>query len=74
MLTPHAARRLVVTALTPLEDTRRTFRLLGGVMVEKTKATILPEIESNIANVRTFHISVASAHGYPCSPPARCRA
>ena len=41
-----------MTALTPLEDSRRTFRLLGGVMVEKTKATTLPEIESNIGNVR----------------------
>ena len=46
-----AASRLVVTALTPLEDTRRTFRLLGGVMVQKTKAEILPEIEANIVNL-----------------------
>lgn len=36
----------------PLEDSRRTFRLLGGVIVEKTKEEILPEIELNIVNVR----------------------
>ena len=43
---------MVKTALEPLEDERRCFRLMGSVLVEKTKGDVLPQILDQMAKVR----------------------
>ena len=40
---------LVVDALKPLEPQRRCHRLVGGVLVERTVAEVLPMIEDSVA-------------------------
>lgn len=44
--------KMVKTALEPLEDERRCFRLMGSVLVEKTKGDVLPQILDQMAKVR----------------------
>jgi prefoldin subunit 2 len=34
-----------------LEDTRKCWRLVNGVLFEKTKAQVIPEIEAQVANM-----------------------
>ncbi len=34
-----------------LEDTRKCWRLVNGVLFEKTKAQVVPEIEAQVANM-----------------------
>ncbi len=34
-----------------LDDTRKCWRLVNGVLFEKTKSQIIPEIESQVANM-----------------------
>ncbi len=34
-----------------LEDTRKCWRLVNGVLFEKTKAQVVPEIEGQVANM-----------------------
>ena len=43
---------LVIETLQPLDQERRCFRLIGGVLVERTIAEILPALRSNKENVR----------------------
>eukprot|EP00658_Telonema_sp_P-2_P019123 TRINITY_DN17507_c0_g1_i1.p1 TRINITY_DN17507_c0_g1~~TRINITY_DN17507_c0_g1_i1.p1 ORF type:complete len:122 (+),score=56.06 TRINITY_DN17507_c0_g1_i1:128-493(+) len=55
----HHEHNLVIVTLTPMEVTRRCHRLVGGVLVEKTVADVLPEVKNsydNIGNViKTFN-------------------
>ena len=44
--------KMVITALEPLPDDRRCFRLLGSVLVEKTKAEVLPQMVEQKTKVR----------------------
>lgn len=44
--------KMVKTALEPLEDDRRCFRLLGSVLVEKSKGEVLPQILDQMTKVR----------------------
>ena len=44
--------KMVKTALEPLEDDRRCFRLMGSVLVEKTKGEVLPQILEQMSKVR----------------------
>jgi len=43
--------RLVEETLTPLDGNRRAFRLVGGVLVERTVGEVLPSVTSNRANL-----------------------
>lgn len=43
--------RLVEDALKPLDKNRRAFRLVGGVLVERTVGEVLPSVSSNRANL-----------------------
>jgi prefoldin subunit 2 len=41
----------VLEALKQLNDDRKCYRLVGGVLVERTKAQIVPAVEENIQNL-----------------------
>ena len=43
--------RLVEETLTPLDPSRRAFRLVGGVLVERTVGEVLPNVAQNRSNV-----------------------
>ena len=42
---------LVLESITKLEDTRKCWRLINGVLVEKTKIEVMPEIRVVINNL-----------------------
>lgn len=42
---------LVEKTLTPLEESRRAFRLVGDILVERTVGEVLPSVESNRKNI-----------------------
>ena len=41
--------------LKPLDPERRAFRLVGGILVERTVKEVLPSVTSNRENVSTVH-------------------
>eukprot|EP01027_Heterolobosea_sp_BB2_P009155 GEZU01013538.1.p1 GENE.GEZU01013538.1~~GEZU01013538.1.p1 ORF type:complete len:118 (+),score=29.03 GEZU01013538.1:331-684(+) len=43
--------RLVVGTLQKLEPERRCFRLVGGVLVERTVAEVLPAVQKNLEGI-----------------------
>ena len=43
--------QLVLESIGKLEDDRKCWRLVNGVMFEKTKAEVVPELESMIKNL-----------------------
>eukprot|EP00586_Coscinodiscus_wailesii_P001923 CAMPEP_0172478604 /NCGR_PEP_ID=MMETSP1066-20121228/2647_1 /TAXON_ID=671091 /ORGANISM="Coscinodiscus wailesii, Strain CCMP2513" /LENGTH=133 /DNA_ID=CAMNT_0013238319 /DNA_START=126 /DNA_END=527 /DNA_ORIENTATION=- len=43
--------QLVEETLTPLDPKRRAFRLVGGVLVERTVGEVLPSVSSNRVNL-----------------------
>jgi len=44
---------LVEETLKPLDPKRRAYRLIGGVLVERTVGEVLPGVTSNKENVST---------------------
>lgn len=42
----------VIKTLTPLEGRRKCFRLIGGVLVERTVAEVLPAVKNNNEQIR----------------------
>lgn len=46
-LTCSLSRRIVVETLRGVEPERRCFRMVGGVLVERSVALVLPELEAN---------------------------
>lgn len=42
----------VVKTLAPLDSNRKCFRLIGGVLVERTVAEVLPAVKSNGEQIR----------------------
>jgi len=52
--------RLVEETLTPLEENRRAFRLVGGILVERTVGEVLPSVISNRNNLDQLIETVAS--------------
>lgn len=42
----------VLKVLTPLDSNRKCFRLIGGVLVERTVAEVLPAVKSNGEQIR----------------------
>jgi Prefoldin subunit len=47
--------RIVEDTLKPLDPERRAFRLVGGILVERTVKEVLPSVTSNRENVSTAH-------------------
>lgn len=45
--------RVVEEILQPLDPDRRAFRLVGGVLVERTVKEVLPTVSTNRENVST---------------------
>ena len=43
---------LVISTIEPLEAKRKCYRLVGGVLVERTVGEVLPALKSNLINVR----------------------
>ncbi|KAI8999809.1 Prefoldin subunit 2 [Gaertneriomyces sp. JEL0708] len=43
--------QLVVDTMQPLEPSRKCFRLIGGVLVERTVAETLPAVNGNMENI-----------------------
>ena len=43
--------RLVLESVSKLEDDRKCWRLVNGVLFEKTKKDIVPELQTMIANL-----------------------
>jgi len=44
---------LVIKTLAPLEGDRKAFRLVGGVLVERTVGEVLPSVTENRVNLNT---------------------
>ena len=42
---------LVMDTMKGLEDTRKCWRLVNGVLFEKTKSQVIPEIEAQVTNM-----------------------
>ena len=42
----------VIKALEPLDNSRKCFRLIGGVLVERTVAEVQPAVKSNCEQLR----------------------
>jgi len=42
---------LVMDTMKSLDETRKCWRLVNGVLFEKTKAQVIPEIETQVANM-----------------------
>mmetsp|Transcript_32069 Transcript_32069/g.73780 ORF Transcript_32069/g.73780 Transcript_32069/m.73780 type:complete len:112 (-) Transcript_32069:318-653(-) len=51
LLRESGKHRLVEKTLTPLEESRRAFRLVGDILVERTVGEVLPSVESNRKNI-----------------------
>lgn len=49
--------RLVEETLEPLDPDRRAFRLVGGVLVERTVKEVLPTVKEHRNNVRKLYLS-----------------
>lgn len=43
--------RLVIDSISPLEPERKCFRMVGGVLVERTIKEVLPALETNYSGV-----------------------
>lgn len=43
---------MVVDTLEPLEATRRAYRLVGGVLVERTVGEVLPTVKANQEGIK----------------------
>lgn len=43
--------RLVIDSISPLEPERKCFRMVGGVLVERTIKEVLPALETNYGGV-----------------------
>ena len=42
---------LVIESISKLEDTRKCWRLINGVLIEKTKVDVIPEMRAQINNL-----------------------
>lgn len=52
--------RLVIEALTPLEGGRRCFRLVGGVLVERTVSEVVPAVTKNRNGVFIYPVLIGN--------------
>lgn len=52
---------LVMSALIPLDPARKCFRMIGGVVVERTVSEVLPAVLKNKESVRLTNFSLSIA-------------
>ena len=50
--TERNEHELVIKTLTPLNEDRKCFRLVGGVLVERTVGSVLPSVTANKDNLQ----------------------
>ena len=61
----------VIKTLTPVDSDRRCFRLIGGVLVERTVAEVLPAVKSNGEQIRLVSAHILEASKLvPCFEPS----
>lgn len=53
----HREHSLVCETLRPLDEARRCYQLLGGVLVERTVKEMLPELEANCAKYKQARVA-----------------
>ena len=58
---------MVTDALKAVEPTRRCFRMIGGVLVERTVGETLPAVEGNSKQVKAEAAAAAAAAAFFCS-------
>ncbi|KAA6429990.1 MAG: Prefoldin subunit 2 [Trebouxia sp. A1-2] len=51
----------VIKALTPLDSNIKCFRLIGGVLVERTVAEVLPAVKGNGEQIRMVDLRIATS-------------
>lgn len=54
----------VIKTLVPLDPNRKCFRLIGGVLVERTVAEVLPAVKNNNEQIRMVSGGSAKAQTY----------
>ena len=54
--------RLVLDTLTPLPTTRKCFRMINGVLVERTVGDVLPQLQSNADNMNKVLVELAKQY------------
>jgi chaperonin cofactor prefoldin len=55
----------VLAALKDLDPERKSYRLVGQVLVERTVRETIPAVEENSTNVTTFHVLTIHSLGTP---------
>jgi hypothetical protein len=60
-LTPFQLR-LVLDTLTPLPSSRKCFRMINGVLVERTVGDVLPQLQSNSDNMNKVLVELAKQY------------
>lgn len=60
LLTP--SHRLVLDTLTPLPTSRKCFRMINGVLVERTVGDVLPQLQSNADNMNKVLVELAKQY------------
>jgi prefoldin subunit 2 len=54
--------RLVLDTLTPLPTSRKCFRMINGVLVERTVGDVLPQLQSNADNMNKVLVELAKQY------------
>ena len=60
LLTPLP--RLVLDTLKPLPSSRKCFRMINGVLVERTVGDVLPQLQSNSDNMNKVLVELAKQY------------
>lgn len=55
----------MLRTLEPLDEGRKCFRLVGGVLVEQTVGTTRPTVQGNLDNLKLVRHAIT---GNPCNP------
>jgi len=50
--------KLVIDALEPLDGNRRCFRMVGGVLVERTVNEVLPAVKANLEKISSLTVQL----------------
>lgn len=54
--------QLVIETLKPLEENRKCFRLIHGVLVERTVKDVLPAVQTNLDGIKTIIDQLVSTY------------
>ncbi|KAI8146764.1 Prefoldin beta-like protein [Fennellomyces sp. T-0311] len=54
--------KLVIDSISPLEPERKCFRMVGGVLVERTVKEVLPALETNFNGIQTVIQSLLQSY------------